>query len=52
MLVATVRVEEAEPEAGTETGLGLKLGVAPAGTPLALRFTLPLKLFNEVTVTV
>ncbi len=49
--VETVKVEVAEPLAGTETEDGLKLGVSPAASPLALRPTLPLKLLCDVTVT-
>ena len=48
LLVLTVRVEEPEPV----IEVGLKLAVAPPGSPLALKITLPLNPFNAVTVTV
>src|SRR5438874_2736298 len=45
----TDRVEEPEPPG---IGFGLKLAVAPPGTPLMLRLTLPLKPLDWVTLTV
>ena len=46
--VVTVRVEEPEPA----TEAGLKLAVAPAGSPLALKLTVPLKPLTAPTVAV
>src|SRR5581483_11195369 len=46
--VETVKVEVAEPLAGTEIEDGLKLGDSPDAWPLALRPTLPLKPLCEV----
>ena len=48
MLVHIVSVEEPEPV----TVAGLKLAVAPAGSPLVLNDTVPLKLLIGVTVMV
>ena len=48
VLVATVMEEEPEPI----TDGGLKLAVAPAGNPLALNVTIPVKPPEGVTVTV
>jgi hypothetical protein len=48
VVVATVIVEE--PEVATEAGE--KLAVAPAGKPLALNVTVPVKLPDGVTVAV
>jgi hypothetical protein len=47
-LVVTVIVDDPEPV----TEAGLKLAVASAGNPLALRVTVPLKPPNAVTLTV
>ena len=46
--VVTVRVLDPEPA----TVAGLKLAVAPAGSPLALRVTVPLNPFSGLTFTV
>ena len=48
MLVAKFRVEEPEPV----TEDGLKVTVVPAGGPVTLNTTFPLKPFNAVTVAV
>ena len=48
LLVETVSVDVPEPL----TDAGLKLGEAPAGNPVALNATLPLKPFCGVTVIV
>jgi hypothetical protein len=46
--VVTVIVEE--PEVVTE--VGLKVAVAPAGSPLALKVTVPVNPFSALTVAV
>jgi hypothetical protein len=48
VLVLTERVEEPEPV----TEVGLKLALAPAGKPLTLKFTTPVKPPDAVTVAV
>ena len=48
LLVLTIRVEELEPV----TEVGLKLALAPVGSPPALKLTVPVKPFNAVTVAV
>jgi hypothetical protein len=48
-LVLTVIVELPDPP---ETELGLKVAVAPLGSPLALRFTVPVYPFTGETDTV
>ena len=45
---ATFSVEDPDPV----TELGVKVAVAPAGTPFALRLTTPLNPFTAVTVAV
>src|SRR6516225_7989607 len=47
-LVATERVELPEPA----TEVGLKLAVVPLGSPLTLKFTVPVKPFTAPTVAV
>ena len=51
-VVLIVRVEFFEKASLRLTVAGLKTAVAPAGKPLALRITLPVKPANGVTVTV
>jgi hypothetical protein len=46
--VVTVMVEEPEPV----TEAGLKIALAPAGTPLAVRLTVPLNPLTAPTVAV
>ena len=48
LLVLTLRVEEPEPV----TEVGLKLALAPVGSPPALKLTVPVKPFNAVTLAV
>jgi hypothetical protein len=48
LLVVTVIVEEPD----VVTDVGLKLALAPAGNPLALRLTVPVKPLDGVTVAV
>lgn len=48
LLTVTVSVEVPEPV----TEVGLKVGVTRAGCPLTLRFTVPVKPFTAVRVTV
>lgn len=48
LAVVTVKVEEPE----VVTDAGLKLAVAPVGSPLTLRFTVPVNPLVGVTVTV
>ena len=48
LAVVTVMVEEPE----VVTDVGLKLALAPAGNPEALKLTVPVNPFNAATVTV
>ncbi len=50
-LVIIVNVEVFEVASVIFKEAGLKLGVAPPGKPVALRFTVPVKPANGVTVT-
>lgn len=50
--VLMVRVEFAEPFAGTVTGFALKTACADFGTPPTLRLTLPEKPFSELRLIV
>jgi hypothetical protein len=52
LLVATLKVDVAEPPDGTLTGLGEKLQVLLGGQPVALSMTLPLKVFRDFRVSV
>ena len=51
-MVATRKVDVAEPPDGTLTGLGMKLQVLLGGQPVEPRVTFPLKPFSDFRVSV